>query len=123
MQTAIQPTFSNTHIHTIQHPSVFKKFISWCTGQDANRYGWLGAALVAHGCVLTPFTMFAIVLSGNNIVFWLCAIVAMMATLVVNLAALPTKYTIPVFLFSILIDVTLIIACASAGFNISATYQ
>jgi hypothetical protein len=123
MQTAIQQTFSNTHSNTVQQPSVFKRFMSWCTSQDENRYGWLGAALATHGCVLTPITLFVIVLAGNNIVFWLFAIVAMMMTLVVNLAAMPTKYTIPVFLFSILIDITLIIACVFAGFNISASFQ
>lgn len=123
MQTAIQQTFSNTHIDLAPQPSLFAKFINWCADQDRNRYGWLGIALGSHGCVFTPLTMFAIVLSGNSIVFWFIAIIAMMMTLVSNLAALPTKYTIPIFLFSVLIDVALIIACASMGFDISGTYQ
>jgi hypothetical protein len=67
--------------------------------------------------------MFAIILSGNNIAFWIFAIVAMMMTLVSNLAALPTKYTIPIFLLSVLIDVTVIIACISMGLDITGTYQ
>src|SRR4051794_34218446 len=92
MQTAIQPTFSTTHIEVTPKSSLYFKFINWCTGQDKNRYGWLGAAIASHGCVFTPLTMFAIILSGNNIFFWMLAIVAMMMTLVTNLAALPTKY-------------------------------
>lgn len=123
MQTAIQQTFSTTHIEAAPKTSLFSRFINWCTGQDKNRYGWLGAAIASHGCVFTPITMFAIIMAGNSIFFWILAIVAMMMTLVSNLAAMPTKYTIPIFLFSILIDVTIIIACAFTGFNISGTYQ
>ena len=123
MQTAIQQTFSTTHIGAASKTSLFSRFINWCTGQDKYRYGWLGAAIAAHGCVFTPLTMFAIIMSGNNIAFWIMAILAMMMTLVSNLAALPTKYTIPIFLFSILIDVTVIIACISIGLDITGTYQ
>ena len=123
MQTAIQQTFSTTHIDVAPKSSLYSKFMNWCTGQEKYRYGWLGAAITSHGCVITPLTMFAIILSGNNIFFWMLAIVAMMMTLVTNLAALPTKYTIPVFLFSILIDVTVIIACISSGLDITGTYQ
>src|SRR5215217_6135182 len=74
MQTAIQQTFSTTHIATPSRISVFTRFINWCTGQDKYRYGWLGAAIASHGCVFTPLTMFAIILSSNNIVFWMLAI-------------------------------------------------
>jgi len=123
MQTALPQTFSNTHIGSLPHPSFLTRFMTWCAGQDRNRYGWLGIALGSHGCVFTPITMFSIILSGNNIYFWVLAILAMMMTLVSNLAALPTKYTIPVFLLSVLIDITLIITCASFGFDISRTYQ
>ena len=119
MQTAIQQTISNTHIQPTSKTSVVARFLDWCTGQEEYRYGWLGAAIASHGCIFTPLTMFAIILSGNNIFFWFLAIIAMMMTLVTNLAALPTKYTIPVFLFSILIDITIVVACAFTGFNIS----
>jgi hypothetical protein len=37
--------------------------------------------------------------------------VAMGIALVTNLAAMPTKVTIPAFLFSVLIDITVIAAC------------
>jgi hypothetical protein len=122
MQSAI-PTFSNAHTGSLQQPSLFSRFINWCANQDHNRYGWLGVAIGSHGCVFTPLTMFAIIMSGNHIAFWLLAIIAMMMTLVTNLAALPTKITIPVFLFSILLDIAIIIACATMGFHISGTYQ
>ena len=122
MNTTIQQTISNVHTQVASRPSLVSQFMNWCTNQDKNRYGWLGAAVASHACIITPLTMFAIILSGNNIIFWFLAIAAMMMTLVTNLAALPTKITIPTFLFSIVMDVAIISACAVAGFNIAGMY-
>jgi hypothetical protein len=44
------------------------------------------------------------------------------ACLVVNLAALPTKITIPVFFISVLIDLVIIISCIVIGLNPAGTY-
>ena len=105
--------------YAVQRPatSVFSKFFNWCAGQEENRLLWLGLALAGHGCILTPLTIFAVVLAGTNIVFFMAALVAMAMALVTNLAAMPTKYTIPIFLFTILVDLGIIIACMSMGFN------
>ena len=119
MQTAIQQTISNAHVQPASHQTLLSRFLTWCEGQDKNRYGWLGGAIASHGCVFTPLTMFAIILSGNSMVFWMLAIIAMMMTLVSNLAAMPTKYTIPIFVFSVLIDAAIVVACAISGFHIS----
>ena len=78
---------------------------------------WLGVILSAHGCILTPLTVFAVVLAGTNIALFVAAIASMAMALVTNLAAMPTKYTIPIFLFSILIDLGIVIACMWMGFN------
>ena len=88
--------------------SLVSKFISWCEGQENYRLGWLGLILAVHGCVITPITIFAIVMSGNNIALWGIAMGAMGMSLVTNLAALPTKITIPVFFLSVLIDLAII---------------
>jgi len=101
--------------------AVWKKFIDWCDGQERNRLGWLAIALGLHGCVLTIFTMFAVVLAGNHFIFWPFVIGAMGITLITNLAAMPTKITIPVFFFSVLIDLTIIISCIAIGFDINGT--
>jgi hypothetical protein len=101
--------------------SVSKKFITWCDNQEKYRLGWLAAALTLHGCVLTILTMFAVVLAGNHFIFWPFVIGAMGITLVVNLAAMPTKITIPVFFFSVLIDLAIIICCVAIGFDINGT--
>ena len=115
--TMIQPTLANAYAIEQPKQSLFAKFIIWCAGQERNRFGWLGAALGVHGCVTTPLALFAIVLSGNHIALWAVALVAMGATLVTNLSAMPTKITIPVFLSTVLIDLAIIIACAATGFN------
>jgi hypothetical protein len=101
--------------------SVWKKFIDWCDSQEKFRFGWLGAAITLHGCILTILTMFAVIMSGNHFIFWPFIIGAMGVTLVVNLAAMPTKITIPIFFFSILIDLAIIVSCILIGFDASGT--
>jgi hypothetical protein len=49
-------------------------------------------------------------MAGLNFVLFGMAIAAMGMVVVSQLAALPTKYTIPVFLLSLLIDAAVIIA-------------
>ncbi len=120
---------------TLQHPAqaisnvnntqtgLWTKFIRWANGQESNRMLWLAIALVGHGCVLTIITMFAIMFAGNNFIFWPFAIGAMSMCLIVNLAAMPTKITIPVFFLSVLIDLAIIAICIANGFNISYVYN
>jgi hypothetical protein len=122
METAIHQSITTVYSPAPTRTSLYRRFINWCAGQEEYRFGWLGAALVAHGCLFTPLTMFSLILSGNNIFMWVLAIMAMMMTLVTNLAALPAKITIPVFLSSILMDITIITTCAFTGFNYSGAF-
>jgi hypothetical protein len=116
---------TTTYNHTIGatykqgiNESVFSKFINWCQGQQENRLIWLGGAIAGHGCVLTPLTVFAVVLGGNSMVLFMLAIFAMAMALITNLAALPTKITIPAFALSVLIDLGILISSALVGFNV-----
>src|SRR5688572_23728818 len=102
--------------------SVFTRFMNWCNGQQEDRLLWLGIALAGHGCVITPLTIMAVLLAGTNLFLFVLALVAMGMALVTNLAALPTKITIPVFVLSILIDLAIIAACITMGFDITSTY-
>ena len=122
METILQQTISPSFVSKSAKTSVISKFMNWCENQDTNRFGWLAAALGAHGCLFTPLTLFAIVLSGNSITLWMVAIVAMIAVLVSNLSAMPTKISIPVFLLSIIIDLAIVITCIAIGFNIANAY-
>ncbi len=103
-QSLYNPSFEAVN----KKQSIVSTFFSWCQAQEKNRFGWLGLILAVHGCVITPITLFAIVMTGNNIALWGIAMGAMGISLITNLAALPTKITIPVFLFSIIIDLAII---------------
>lgn len=119
----METTIKHVYAHPIQTAkvSLWKKFIDWCEGQEKYRLGWVGASLTLHGCILTILTMFAVILSGNHFIFWPFIIAGMGATLVVNLAAMPTKITIPVFFLSVLIDLVIIASCIVIGFNAAGT--
>jgi hypothetical protein len=113
MQTIFHSTIASGQTSRVEHPSVITKFMNWCNGQEKNRLGWLAGILAIHGCVLTPITLFAIILSGTYFPFYIAALVAMGLAVVTNLAAMATKVTIPVFFLSVLIDLAIIISCIS----------
>lgn len=98
--------------------SLTDRFFAWCHAQEENRLLWLGIIVGGHGCVITPLTLLFIMLAGNPAIMWPFAIAAMTMALVVNLAALPTKITIPIFFFSLLIDLFIIINCIAIGFSV-----
>jgi hypothetical protein len=113
MQT-IQHSYNPAYLQTGKKQSLLSQFITWCNGQEKYRFGWLAIALTLHGCVLAPITVLSIALGGNNFVFWGIAIGAIAMPLVVNLAAMPTKITIPVFFLSILLDVVIIVSALAS---------
>jgi len=119
METTVKHLYA--HRMDTAKVSLWKKFIDWSNGQEKYRLGWLAAAITLHGCVLTIFTMFAVILAGNHFIFWPFIIGGMGITLVVNLAAMPTKITIPVFFFSVLMDIVIIISCIVIGFDAGST--
>jgi hypothetical protein len=121
METTFQPVIVTGHTDRVERKPIILKFINWCKGQEKNRLGWLGGILALHGCVLTPITLFAIILSGTYFPFYIAALAAMGMAVVTNLAAMPTKITIPVFFLSVLIDIAIITGCISIGFNLAAT--
>ena len=115
--TAMNQTISTGYTERVSKPSVFTQFMNWCKGQQENRLLWIGIILAGHGCIITPLTVMAVILAGTNLFLFILSLVAMTMALVTNLAAMPTKYTIPVFFFSMLIDMAIVISCAFIGFN------
>ncbi|MBA2745630.1 MAG: hypothetical protein H0U44_05335 [Flavisolibacter sp.] len=103
-------------------PSTWTSFIEWCEGQENARLLWLGIALAGHGCILTPITVLAVLLAGTNLFLLMLALIAMGMSLVTNLAAKPTRITIPVFFLSILIDIAIIVSAIVLGMDIANTY-
>ena len=122
MQTTLQHSIHPTFTETSTSSTLWSKFMNFCKGQEQNRLLWLGIALAGHGCIITPLTVMAVLLAGTNFYLFIAAIVAMGMSLVTNLAAMPTRITIPVFVLSILIDVAIVIATIIIGFDISGTY-
>jgi hypothetical protein len=108
MQT-VHTTYGTPYYPVAQKKSFVKRFIAWCAAQETNRLGWLAAMLTLHGCVLAPVTVAFLFLGGNQILFWGLVIGAMAMTLVSNLAAMPTRITIPIFFLSLLIDLAVIV--------------
>ena len=100
METTIKHVYAATNTSTLAKVSLWSKFINWTDKQEENRFGWTAFAIAGHGCVFTIITVATILLTGNNFIFWPFAIGAMTTCLIVNLAALPTKITIPVLFFS-----------------------
>lgn len=123
METSIHHVFTATRLRVGIKKSFWKKFLVWAESQEENRFGWTAFAITGHGCVFTIITTMAILATGNHFIFWPFAIAAMAVCLIVNLAALPTKITIPVFFFSVLIDLFIIGLCLANGVDLAASYR
>jgi hypothetical protein len=89
--------------------SLLERFMYWADNQNANRIGWMGIALGVHGCFITPLTAMVVMATTYNFALLSATIAAMAFSLVTNLAALPTRITIPVFFLSIAADLIIII--------------
>jgi hypothetical protein len=118
----ISITHSSLQQHSEERISFISRFLNWCHEQQPNRLLWLGIILSFHGCILTPLTVMAVLLAGTKLTLFLIAIVAMGMSLVTNLAAMPTKITIPIFVLSILLDLLVVGVALAHGFNIEGTY-
>lgn len=114
MKTIQQP-YSSTRYYAGSKTPLVSRFFGWCRSQEKNRLLWLGIIITGHGCIITPLTLLFVMLSGNAPLMWPFVIAAMGMSLVTNLAALPTKVTLPVFFLSLLIDLIVIINCIAIG--------
>jgi hypothetical protein len=95
--------------------SLIHKFTAWTEAQENNRLLWLGIAIAGHGCVLAPISLFIIMFTGFQFGLFMTVMGAMAAALIVNLAAMPTKITIPVFFASIIADLVAITVAVTIG--------
>jgi|SRR5690606_18963627 len=114
MGITLQNNPARTYSEKQTSVSLWKKFILWSEAQEENRFLWVALAIAGHGCVFTILTVITIVLTGNHFIFWPFAIGAMAASLISNLAAMPTKVTIPILFFSLLVDLAIIVLCFSS---------
>lgn len=113
----LQHPYSPVYHQSVKEKPLVSRFFDWCKSQEQYRLGWLSVIIAGHGCFLTPLTLFFVMVAGNSMVLWGFVIAAMAMALITNLAALPTKITIPVFFLSVLIDVIVILNCIALVIN------
>lgn len=90
-----------------------RKFMSWCEQQEENRLLWLGLGVMGQIGMVVPLTLLSILfLANNNFILWVVVLSANMPVLALNLAAQPTKVTIPVMLTSLVVNLVVIILSA-----------
>jgi hypothetical protein len=87
-----------------ENKSIFLIFIQWASNQEKYHIGWVGLSVTITAAVLFPLTMTAVLFNGANFGLIITAMVSMTLVVITNLAALPTRYTIPAFFLGILID-------------------
>ena len=103
----------NVPAKTFSLTAIWHKFIAYASAQENNRLLWSAISIFGHGTIFTIATLAVVILTGNLFFLMAATCLTMTMVLIVNLAALPTKYTIPVLLASVFIDL-LIIATAVA---------
>jgi len=103
----IHPEYHNASFEN-QHESVRLRFLNWLNQQEKYRVGWVGISLMLMTAVFFPVTMAAILIHGGSFKLIIGAMISLILVLVPNLAALPTRYTLPAFFTAILINMILI---------------
>ncbi|MEP7164267.1 MAG: hypothetical protein ABI741_06215 [Ferruginibacter sp.] len=105
-------TFNHGYSRAASKPSVITDFLKWCTAQEEDRILWTGLGLGIQGCITTPVTVLVLLIFGQGLGLFGIAMasIAMAAVLIVNLAALPTRITIPFFVVSLFVDIALVVA-------------
>jgi hypothetical protein len=96
--------------------NMLTSFLDWSKAQEYNRLLWVGIGLATHGCIITPLTIMALLFFSNGevpMVSFTVVVLSMVMVLITNLAALPTKITIPVYALSILADVVVLFTLIS----------
>ena len=97
--------------------NAFSHFINWCESQESSRMLWLVMTFLLQIGMALPCTLAAILFWGNNsFPLWIFACVINVPVLAINLAAQPTKVTIPSLFFAWTVDLMVILYCASLFF-------
>ena len=111
MQTTLHQTINTSYSGVAKHDNLWTRFMNYCQSQEEERLTWLGIILAVHGCMLTPITVMLTLLAGPNFFMFMAAMTCMGVALVTNLAAMPTKITIPAFALTVLADIAIIVSC------------
>ena len=110
MSTTISPIRSSEQKYTYhlaaKRPSALSRFLKWAESEDEERHlGWLGITVTSMSTIFCPLAMAIILMNGGAFALIIVVLVALALVVVSNLAALPTKYTIPFFFLGVLMDI------------------
>ena len=98
--------------HVSREESIISKFLHWCDVQESNRFLWLALTFFAQIGLTVPLTAVAIVFfGGNNLFLWIIMASVNVPVLVLNLASMPTKTTLPFIFFSWFTQAVIILYC------------
>ena len=101
-----------TRVHKLEQENFLTRFLNWCNTQESNRFLWLGVTFFAQIGLMLPLAAFSILfLGGNNFLLWIIICAVNLPTLVLNLAALPTKVTLPFLFIAWLTELSVVLYC------------
>jgi CBS domain containing-hemolysin-like protein len=105
------------HGNTLSLSALWQKITAYANSQEERRFFWAAISILGHGTIFTIGTLATVILTGNVFGLLVATCFSMVMVLVVNLAALPLRYIIPVFLLSLLVDLVVIITALTLWFN------
>jgi len=101
------------HYVSESRESVVSRFWQWVKQEEKNRIAWVGISVTSMAAIFFPITMAAILFNGAHFGLIIGAMISLALVVITNLAALPTRYTIPSFLIGIFMDFVLILVSFS----------
>ena len=106
-----QPEVLNGYSEQQVKKSIISRFIHWATNQDEqNHIGWVGISVTSMTAISFPLTMTAVLLNGAPFGLIIAAMVSLVLVITTNLAAVSTRYSIPILFLGFLIDAGVILA-------------
>ena len=101
-------------VYSHKHSNIATRFLNWCEAQESNRFLWLALSFFLQIGMILPLTAYSIIFfGGNSFLLWIIVCTVNIPTLVLNLAALPTKTTLPFLFFAWFTEAVVILYCLS----------
>ena len=89
--------------------SIVKQFDQWTIACEKYRFPYLVTMLLLQGNITVPFTLWALYRNGFDKLQVMTILLTTFMVLVANLAAMPTRVTIRIFIFANFIAMCLIL--------------
>ena len=94
----------------VSHPSLIARFFDWAKNEDVDHHvGWVGFSIIVMTGIFFPIAMFTILMNGASFGLIVAAMAPLVLVFVTNLAALPTKYTIPFLFVGVFAELVIIV--------------